>query len=50
MTRDTLLLTYLTGEEVEVVRWALTREVQILRDLGQALEAEIIEEVISRIP
>lgn len=50
MTQDTILLTYLTGEEVEIVRWALLRELEILEDMGQDLEAGVIKEVISRIP
>jgi hypothetical protein len=48
---DTRLITYFTGAEVEVLRWVLERELDLVETLGYDRDYEpVIREILSRIP
>ena len=48
---DTKLITYFTGEEVEVLRWLLEKEIDLLEGLG--VDQDLLphlKEMLHRIP
>jgi hypothetical protein len=48
---DTKLITYFTGEEVEILRLVLQEQLHLIRLIGHDLDyVESIEEMLSRLP
>ena len=48
---DTRLITYFTGEEVEILRWVLEEQIRLIELIGQdLLYVPVIEEILTRLP